>query len=134
MADPPYRIYLKRQTPRGGLRAFAVEPVGRLKGMYHMTVEIAQHTPGPWIAQESDAGRWYIWRHTEGSGECIGYLSDFPEIDAPLGDDVREANAYLIAAAPDLLASCIALTTRPATADKVLAAQAAIAKATGAQS
>ena len=57
------------------------------------------------MAQQGPNDRWYIWHHVEGSGICVAFLNDFPAIDAPYGDDVIEANAHLIAAAPDLLAA-----------------------------
>ena len=77
-----------------------------------------QHTLGPWIAQESVDGHWYIWHHIEGSGISICDVSGFPSISAPSGDDVVEANARLIADAPrlkesneELLAALEALLT-----------------------
>lgn len=53
----------------------------------------AGHTPGPWTAYEY-AGGWWVSNLTDDSGPmvCVG---SWP--------DDREANARLIAAAPDLL-------------------------------
>lgn len=83
------------------------------------------HTTGPWKATTSDGGYWWIER-AEGH-RAIGCLISWPE---------SEANARLIAAAPDLLFALGALldlhegggeTTSPTCA----IARAAIAKAEG---
>ena len=86
----------------------------------------AKHTPGPWIADGSMVVE-------TANGDCIARIDEF----AP--DDVVEANARLIAAAPELLDAIHAAlewaapmkdvpkSIRPEWFDK---ARAAIAKAT----
>jgi hypothetical protein len=54
------------------------------------------HTPGPWIAQLNQVGADYVHIGTEGpDGVC--------EVQWNGSDENQEANARLIAAAPDLL-------------------------------
>lgn len=59
---------------------------------------MTKHTPGPWKVHD----RWYVGQDKDGSGThaevkcCVGVPSD--------REDEHEANARLIAAAPDLLA------------------------------
>lgn len=58
----------------------------------------SKHTPGPWIATASDNGEWGIdaasgW----GIATVAGSAGDGP------GNDESDANARLIAAAPELL-------------------------------
>lgn len=79
-----------------------------------------QHTPGPWEAHASP------------------YLKFATVVIADVAHEIRtelsEHDARLIAAAPDLLAALIALTTPPrdaAIATNYANARAAIAKATG---
>ena len=61
-----------------------------------------KHTPGPWIASLEveewgiDSAVWGIATVAAGAGSTIDYRSG--------GDGATEANARLIAAAPDLLA------------------------------
>ena len=71
---------------------------------------MSAHTPGPWIAsvQRSKEGRHLGWivEASEGRGGRIGWPSrayaDTNE-EAPRDGKEQEANARLIAAAPDLL-------------------------------
>lgn len=94
------------------------------------------HTPGPWTAEQTDdAGRWFI---------TAGYENI---VSAQYGNPLSEANARLIAAAPDLLAAlrdlfdqCAMVRkhwgdgSNQAEADNAIrAGQAAIAKAEGRQ-
>lgn len=62
-----------------------------------------QHTPGPWnisqVVTQSTGLR--VFHLDSDTGGPIGY---FDSLDDPDGDD--EANAVLIAAAPDLLDAC----------------------------
>ena len=81
-----------------------------------------QHTPAPWELRRSVRGYWFIDHEQGGEGYTLTKL------------DCNEADARLIAAAPDLLAALEELlnalpsaTTHPA----IKAARAAIAKATG---
>lgn len=56
------------------------------------------HTPGPWIAERNHDGDWVISQPgNDGQVVCCLRGCDGPE---------WEANARLIAAAPDLLAAC----------------------------
>ena len=63
-----------------------------------------KHTPGPWeaVRSSSDLDEWAGWRIKQpGSGLCdVAYVDD-----ADAGPPVAEADARLIAAAPDLLAA-----------------------------
>ncbi len=78
-----------------------------------------KHTPGPWKA-EPFAGGWNVWpiSSKKPDGSAIAY-------------DCTEADARLIAAAPDLLAALLALVERGTDSPEHMAAEAAIAKATG---
>ena len=89
------------------------------------------HTPGPWAVNEWSGG-WTVYggRMPLATGVEVARI-------APVDDERErnEADARLIAAAPDLLAACEALLGEFAEHDpyhpKVLAAEAAIAKARG---
>lgn len=58
-----------------------------------------KHTPGPWIARRQDACYWKINSEDWGG---IASLHD-PLAEQMERDDGLEANAHLIAAAPELL-------------------------------
>lgn len=97
----------------------------------------AKHTPGPWVAKPSDDN--YSIRATGGTFGDIALAFDWSENGEP--DPEAQANARLIAAAPDLLRNLKACAerldeTRARTSQVdiavVAAACAAIAKATGA--
>jgi hypothetical protein len=64
-----------------------------------------KHTPGPWAAKKGVG--WYVVRiaHSQDDNFAIAVGSNKTSlVDAPTGDDAEaEANARLIAAAPDLL-------------------------------
>ena len=71
------------------------------------------HTPGPWTIDTSYDARsgphTYIQREYDGDGVTgIAGIYTIAEVadQAFLPDGVQEANARLIAAAPDLLAAC----------------------------
>ena len=88
----------------------------------------AQHTPGPWTQGTSENGVECVW--LDGHTESVRDMGD----DGTWIDCNTEANARLIAAAPDLLEALRSLldalpsaTTHPA----IRSARAAIAKATG---
>ncbi len=56
------------------------------------------HTPGPWLADDGEGGDWVV--AAESDGDVIA-----PLFMATGHYDDAKANAYLIAAAPDLLAA-----------------------------
>lgn len=95
-----------------------------------------KHMPGPWVASEQDNGEWVIEaadRHV--NDWVVAIVCD------NCGDSSTEANARLIAAAPEMLEvlrdlldaierdipDAVSITTGP-----MQAARAAIVKATGA--
>ena len=93
------------------------------------------HTPGPWRVRKDEPGKWLLKQ--EGNGGL--YLFDLRECP---GIAATDANARLIAAAPDLLAALRALITEwdrpreipadPDWCDAIVGqARAAIAKAEG---
>lgn len=62
----------------------------------------AKHTPGPWTLTADGAG-WYIECSPE-RGHSVAYIrAEIGEEDPDTSDDEKEANARLIAAAPELL-------------------------------
>ena len=84
------------------------------------------HTPGPWhVARQNPSpttGEWMI------AGSKPGYLAEVR--DCGSGD--VEANAKLIAAAPELLAALVAILKKSETIPVIrYIAEDAIAKATG---
>jgi hypothetical protein len=60
----------------------------------------AQHTPGPWAFDDADPRTRFVIRSAGGTVVAVAsplpHAPDFPE---------REANAHILAAAPDLLAA-----------------------------
>ncbi len=61
----------------------------------------ATHTPGPWVARFTQH-EWVVSSPVAGEyGQRIAITND-----GDRGQDSNEANAHLIAAAPDLLAAC----------------------------
>ena len=89
------------------------------------------HTPGPWAYYESTplAGMTGLHRVVHGSG--IQVASIFPAVTAD-EEMMVEANANLIAAAPELLAALQDVCEQPGTSQGCWErAAAAIAKATG---
>ena len=102
----------------------------------------AQHTPGPWsIALSTDhTPAVTVPVHpSEGSGFVVAHINRLPRMGSVLGD--ADANAHLIAAAPDMMAAlkAIDIEARDIDADGNIilpshvwdAARAAIAKAEG---
>jgi len=66
------------------------------------TEQNSTHTPGPWKASETyPVGAWCV--HAKGIPWQLAYLARSSQIEWPL-----EANARLIAAAPELLDALIA--------------------------
>lgn len=63
------------------------------------------HTRGPWVAYKGDTGIWNIGHDTERMTEAIAEIVT-KGIFALKDEKVYEANARLIAAAPELLAAC----------------------------
>jgi hypothetical protein len=62
---------------------------------------MAQHTPGPWVPQWSPANNWTIWHDPRVHGDMKrGAVVVAGQLRA--GEE-GQANARLIAAAPDLL-------------------------------
>jgi len=86
-----------------------------------------KHTPGPWLAKRADGGGYFEW-HVGRDGENCSIAEDITD---PVTRDPSEANAHLIAAAPDLLDALKAATSLPLSHSWVPAALAAIAKAEG---
>jgi hypothetical protein len=60
---------------------------------------MAGYTPGPWTANQSDAD--FVDVEAPFEGDIVGIVATCPTGD--YGRDAAEANARLIAAAPDLL-------------------------------
>lgn len=98
----------------------------------------AQHTPGPWWLQADGAG-WYV-ECTPERGHSVAYVrAEAGEDDPDTPDAEKEANARLIAAAPDLLEALWAMVTsfhaveymEPHMQEASNMARAAIAKAEG---
>lgn len=87
------------------------------------------HTPGPWFVAETDDNEGYpetVIRAMDGVAG-VSVAVDFPKIFG-----MRDANARLIAAAPDLLEALRAVVSvADRKTDEFDLAHAAIAKATG---
>lgn len=69
-------------------------------------------TPRPWIACDADAGWWAVFRESDGSEICRLY----DESDDAMQSGSDEANAHLIAAAPEMyeaLERWLRLATNP---------------------
>lgn len=82
----------------------------------------AKHTPGPWFAEEDEEGNWRV---ADEDGAWVARSLSWAREE--------EADAYLIAAAPDLLEALermVSLFLRQ-NAHDVAGARAAIAKAKG---
>lgn len=102
-----------------------------------------KHTPGPWSQSHRKSGNGYSTTEVYcAAGQTIATLAWYP-VPTPTGTTTsREANARLIAAAPDLLAAlqdlfgaelekCMAFDGHDDQMEAVERARAAIAKATG---
>lgn len=106
-----------------------------------------KHTPGPWTSGSARTWRVFgadgyeICDPTQGPHLHVDYDSDVghwattPGAYVDRTDEEIEANAHLIAAAPDLLAACVELIRGDGTSDSVQRAidlaRAAIAKTEG---
>jgi hypothetical protein len=64
----------------------------------------AKHTPGPWTAKRVGGGNLTVFGNNRFAICFMGYLSSDDEEASDLPN--AEANAALIASAPDLLAAC----------------------------
>ena len=97
----------------------------------------AQHTPGPWIGAGPSFGdplpRYTTSIMTEWEHEDDGFI-DICAFPFHHHDGENEANARLIAAAPELLEALQAIIDTGLSTSKITAAKKAIAKATGEQS
>ena len=58
----------------------------------------SKHTPGPWLATPKSGGEWYV----DSTDWCIAVVFDDADLEGFNG--ASDANARLIAAAPDLMA------------------------------
>lgn len=92
---------------------------------------VAKHTPGPWYVSSSNFNHIIV---SEADGTTVGWTTNYPPPENARG----EANAHLIAAAPDLLEALEALAddhefgaTGTIRQDHLRAARLAIAKARG---
>jgi hypothetical protein len=94
------------------------------------------HTPGPWFANDN-GHYWEISCGDGASGQTVGDAcasnTMYGPFEGPDGNPTNngEANARLMAAAPDLLAALNLLEAEGHTMDVFRAARAAIAKAEG---
>lgn len=80
------------------------EPKGAARLAVELSKPTTQHTPGPWLAYNSDNGR--PLKHWRIRGFCVRDDPTFATIDSngKLSPEYEAANARLIAAAPELLA------------------------------
>ncbi len=85
---------------------------------------MSQHTKGPWRVDETKAlGAYGVWTDyaTHPGHDNAGYPSQIcamPLSDELIDREQRDANARLIAAAPDLLAALIDLVERAETVNE----------------
>lgn len=69
-----------------------------------------QHTPGPWVFVLARPRYWLISHVENHAGQImVRAVAELPDNAHALPADEQEANARLIAAAPDLLAALVAL-------------------------
>jgi hypothetical protein len=114
----------------------------QIKDWHEAEMKMSKHTPGPWSYRkvprkqewEINTGRCPNSGHESWTGMSVVFgCDDYPK----MGKIAGEANARLIAAAPDLLEACKAMIdyygSASANVEALTAARAAIAKATGEQ-
>ena len=96
---------------------------------------VAKHTPGPWSINRSKNG--YPYQIYAANGTHVRSVTRWAALSVPALPE-GEANAHLIAAAPDLLAACKEIATDrwpdltlQEQADRLKRANAAIRKAEG---
>ena len=102
---------------------------------------VSAHTPGPWAVRDHwcDDDAFEVYPTKDGRMPTVGQWSAIVEVGDGTYEDEAEANAYLIAAAPDMLKALeyiegMALANEPRDLKTIAqTARAAIAKATGAQ-
>jgi len=109
---------------------------------------VSAHTPGPWLHDHREGDNGYFNTEVFSPNDSWGVIATLAWVPQPLGNGVtgtyREANARLIAAAPDLLSALQGLdeaycraglplsrSERHEDRTRLIAARAAIAKATG---
>ncbi len=66
-----------------------------------------EHTPGPWQVQQWSSGDWHIT--PVGTDSPLIASTSYNPTPQPIDASTEEANARLIAAAPDLLATLAAI-------------------------
>ena len=97
----------------------------------------SKHTPGPWRPVNSHPQNACIYVQDD-DGHEVATLYGGQDVGAAQDGDgvwsaqpIRDANAHLIAAAPDMLEALHDLLTRPTDGAARVRARAAISKATG---
>ena len=101
------RIYAE-QHPEKPEAASEVPAFNKSADAPHMK-GTAMHTPGPWTANlESDHGDFTIWG-PEPDDAFLANIGTAPQENRVIAFDVAEANARLIARAPEMLAEIAAL-------------------------
>ena len=91
-----------------------------------MNMTIYEYTPGPWLAKRAEGGGYFEW-YVGRDGENCSIAEDITD---PVTRDPSEANARLIAAAPELLGALKMMLEGP-TSQAIETALATIAKAEG---
>lgn len=89
-------------------------------------MEELKHTPGPWRLDDN-----VHCDVTDSKYHCIDAGNGYHPYGFHIAEFLREADARLIAAAPDLLEALIEMTSPTVSAESVRKAERAIAKATG---
>jgi hypothetical protein len=90
---------------------------------------MSAHTPGPWCVRDLPTAQRYIGPSHDGGAPSVAFV--LSRVNVP--DERLDADARLVAAAPELLYSLLGLLdVHPGTENKwTQQARAAIAKATG---
>ncbi|MCP6720475.1 MAG: hypothetical protein KJI72_04130 [Patescibacteria group bacterium] len=81
---------------------------------------MSKHTPGPWIAEDRPGVGWIVrWGNLESQVCSLRWVGGphLPEVDR-----IVEADARLIAAAPDLLDVCKKTIARPEEVQRIMRA------------
>lgn len=95
----------------------------------------AKHTPGPWLREGNTVYALMHFGFRKGVEQFKNRFWAGVYKDREVSEEEREANAILIAAAPELLEALRPIVEHGAISAKILKqAQAAFAKATGGQS